>query len=348
MALFGTGRTPIVKRTYVSSSYATGSSGRLITLTLSNSLGAESISYDATTSLMFELGQSLITGSTSDAIVLDPSGPTVWTYRNVSSSVGTLNGYESRIDIGSTLNEYRVYITGSDDRETFGYHMMGLPRSIPAAPAGLADYIIAQWSADSVSVTGTDIDTLTDEQSGGFDLTTTGTARATYQATSGPSSGPAIYFDGTDDRYQLDSITRPQPHAMVITAEFIDSDDVALHGFDSNNYQVAFSWSLNIYAGGGGSLSSDEESYGTGFNTWVFYFNGNSSTITKNNVLKNTGGGGAPGSSDDPGISLGGAYDGASYYAMRIARLTLVDATDTADVQTVADTHATDFGTYTP
>ena len=349
MPLFGTvNSTPLAKRTYVSSSYATGSSGRLITLNLSGSeIGYENVSFDATTSLMFELGQSLLSGT--NATTLDPLGTITWQFHNSSSSVQLLNGYESRIDVTSFTNRYRVYFTGSNDRETFGYHLMAqTAHSATGSSEGLADYIIAQWSAESVALTSTSIDTLIDEQTGGYDLTATGTTRATYQATSGPGGGPAIFFDGTNDRYRLDGITRNQPHAIVITAEFLDSDDIAMDSYNSQIYHLAFSWNLNIYAGGGGSLSDSDQSYGSGYHTWVFYFNGNSSTIKRDNVLRATGGSNHPGSSNGVGISLGGAYDGASYYSMRIARLTLVDATDTNDVQAVSDQHATDFGTYTP
>lgn len=353
MPLFGNAHVPIIKRTYVSSSYATGSSGRLITLTLSssNAVETEEVSWDATSALMFELGQELVTGSAANASITDPLGTILWTYQNVSSSSGVLNGYESRIDIASSLNEYRVYLTGSDDRKTFGYHMMGQTADLSTGSAGdtLADYIIAQWSAESVSVTSTSIDTLIDEQTGGYDLTAAGSARATYDATGGPNSEPCISFDGTNDIYQLNGITRDQPHAIVITGEFITDNRTITDGYAEYTYHVAISYNMQIYTNGaGGSTGTGDQDYSDGWHTWIFYFNGNSSTITRDNVLQATGGGGSPGTDDGVGITLGGGYNVADFMQMNILRVTLVDATDFANAQAVSDQHATDFGTYTP
>lgn len=212
--------------------------------------------------------------------------------------------------------------------------------------AGLAAYILAEWDAGDVVATGTAVDSLTDRQSGGYDLVTVA-GSPTLEATGGPGGGPCVDFDG--DRVRVNGITRNQPHAVVLTVSFIGDSGTFMDSFGDQIFHGALSWSLNVYAGGGGSIDNGDQAYGAGFQTWALLFDGDDSYMERNGTPEGSGGGsGQPGSDDGVGITFGGAFDGASHLHLKLARMTLVDGTDLADVDTVAAEHGVAFGTFSP
>ena len=193
----------------------------------------------------------------------------------------------------------------------------------PSDPLAIfSSRLFAWYQSDDLSLSGTDVLSYTDKSGNGNTLPPTGSGYAAYEATGGPSGGPAVNHASSDEYYI--AVTAPVSGSYIslflVTAANVANDgapilldgDQCRIGFVSDGTKIDIRYSSSI----GGYTTTF--SYGSSWHRYWSYQRSDAWRFTIDGTLYETDSVGTI-SSDAVDIALGHAYDGKIVLALYVS-----------------------------
>lgn len=209
---------------------------------------------------------------------------------------------------------------------------------LPEASATLETF----WRADTVSTTGSLIDSATDKSGNGRTASAAGGARPTLVTSGGPNDQPYMEFDGTSDALTTSSFTISQPLSimLVMNSDTWTNGERILDGVAADRCvlaQLGASPGHQLYAGSAFACLTNITL--AQWNVVMIEFNGASSRIRVNQG--SVGASGNPGSTGiTDGVTLGAKWGPTAFCDVHIAEARYfsgaLSTTDRAYLETYA------------
>lgn len=182
----------------------------------------------------------------------------------------------------------------------------------------------AWYRADTGVTDSSGVSQWNDQSANAHHLTSSGTAKPTYNATGGANNTPYLAFDGSDDKMAVTFSALSQPfHVFAILLTTTVSGVAAnIAGSVTAERIHDTQGGCFVYFGGAGISISPAHSDTTNWYLWEYKINGASSSVIRGSGSATTG---DPGSGSLSGITLG-QLPGFNYANTKIAEVIISSA----------------------